>query len=188
MPRSALTLPILASLSLAAFPARAGPQLNAALLTGVCGRGDAGQLWRETCWHNGLRGDAIFGRTSPRDLGAGPYLAAETAGFDDLRLGTGATVHLPTHRLFPLLVSAGPYVRVGGGGSEPGASARIFLGSRSYNYHGPYALAFGLVGGVDVGLGGARERTFVIAAQVDALVLALPFLLAYEALRGSPAE
>jgi hypothetical protein len=62
------------------------------------------------------------------------------------------------------------------------------LGSRSYNFHASYAMAIGVVGGIQAGLGDSRETAIVVAAQIDGLLLAMPFIAAYGWLRGSPSE
>jgi hypothetical protein len=163
--------------------ASAVPQWNASALTGVCGQGVEGQLWQDTCWYNGLRADVIFGRERNADLGAGPYLGATTAGFDDVRLSGGVTAHLPVHPYFPALVSLGGYGRHFETW-QPGVEGWLFLGSRSFNFHSSYVMAGGLLLGYQHGLGDTRDTAIVIAAQIDGLLLALPFLFAYEAIRG----
>jgi hypothetical protein len=165
--------------------AHADPQWNASLLTGVCGTGSHA-YWQHTCWFNGLRSDVLFGRSQNTDVGVGPYLHLTTAGFEDVRLGGGVTTLLPVHPYFPLGLSAGGYARHSAAGWEPGLSGWLFVGSKSYNYHSSYIMTGGLLVGLNYGLGRTRERTIVIAAQIDGLVLALPFIIGYEWLRGPP--
>ncbi len=167
--------------------ARADPQWNASWLTGVCGTG-SNAYWKHTCWFNGLRGDVLFGRSRNADLGVGPFLHVTTAGFQDVRLGGGVTTLLPVHPYFPIGLSAGGYARHSAAGWEPGLSGWFFFGSKSYNYHSSYIMTGGLLVGMNYGLGPTKERTIVIAAQIDGLVLALPFIIGYEWLRGPPAE
>ena len=164
-------------------PLSASPQYNAAIVAGIAGQGSRPELWERTAFYGGIAGDAVFGRESPRDFGAGPRLEIATIAFDDVRLGAGATVHVPVHETFPILLSAGGYARHGSAGWEPGASARLFFGARSYNYHADYVLAGGLLAGFDYGFGETKETAIVLGVQVDALVLALPFVIAYQALR-----
>jgi hypothetical protein len=183
----------LASCSLAgalalSSPAFADPQWNAGLVTGVCGTGTRDALWQDTCWFNGARGDVMLGRSRGSDFGIGPYLDVTTAGFSDLRLGGGVTGVIPWSTWFPLVLSAGGYARSADEGWEPGLAAWAFLGSRSYNYHSSYVMAGGLIAGLHYGLGDSRETAIVIGAQIDGLLLVLPFLFAYEAIRGRPED
>ena len=184
--RGALALAVTLGLVLLALPAQADPQWNASLLTGVCGIG-SDAYWKHTCWYNGLRGDVLFGRNRNADIGLGPFAQLTTAGFDDVRLEGGLTTLLPVHPYFPIGLSAGGYARHSAAGWEPGLSGWLFFGSKSYNYHSSYIMTGGLLVGLNYGLGPTRERTIVIAAQIDGLVLALPFIIGYEWLRGPPA-
>lgn len=178
-----------ASLALAAASgvpavARADPQWNAALVTGLCGRGDGEAFWADTCWYNAGRADVILGRNRNADFGIGPHLFASTADFDDLRLGAGATLHVPAHAYVPALLSASGYARSAGASWQPGVAAELFLGSRSYNFHGSYVMATGLVLGYHHGLGATPEHTVVVALQLDGLLTAMPLLLGYQWIRG----
>jgi hypothetical protein len=161
-------------------PAHARPQANTGLVLGVAGRGEEA-LWEETVFWGGLHGDLLFGREGNGDLGIGPYLSLHTAAFDDVRPGAGASLLVPIHELVPAIVSAGAFARLGGEAAA-GASGRLFLGARSFNYHGAYNLSAGVVIGVDRTFAGPDETVLTVAAQVDGLLFALPFVLAYEAL------
>ena len=163
--------------------AQAEPQWNASALTGVCGRGADGAYWQDTCWYNGVRGDVLFGRKRYSDASAGPFVSVTSAGFDDLRLGGGATLRLPVTKYLPLGLSAGGYARREDSWN-PGLSGWLFFGSRSFNFHSSYVMAGGLVLGMEHDLKGPKHNTLVIAAQIDGLVLALPFLIGYEWLAG----
>jgi hypothetical protein len=68
-------------------------------------------------------------------------------------------------------------------GSHPGVFGSIFWGSRSFNYHGNYGLAGGLLLEGRLGLDDTRERTVVLAAHLDAEMLALPVLFLINAFR-----
>ena len=164
--------------------AEAAPQWNASAITGVCGTGTRDAWWQDTCWFNGARADLMLGRERNSDFGIGPHLDATTAGFEDVRLGGGLTGLVPWHAYFPLVLSAGAYARRDDDRWEPGIAGWAFLGSRSFNFHSSYVMAGGLLAGVQYGLGDSRETAIVIAAQIDGLILALPFVLAYEAIRG----
>jgi len=157
---------------------------NASLLTGVCGTGVERQYWQDTCWFNGLHADVLFGRSRSLDFGAGPFADVTTAGFDDVRFGAGASALLPVHPFLPLVFSAGGYARKSELGWEPGIEGYVFFGSRSFNFHSSYGIAAGLVGGLQFGLGDSRESAIVIALQIDGQILLLPFVAAYQLVRG----
>jgi len=61
---------------------------------------------KEARAHLGLRGDAVFGRASPWDVGYGPYGEVLTTG-DDVSLGVGGSVLLPVHDGLPVVCSGG---------------------------------------------------------------------------------
>jgi hypothetical protein len=156
----------------------ARPQINTAIVTGLCGLGDTESLWGESAWCNGLRADILFGRARNTDFALGPYVQVSSAGFWDARYSAGLSWLIPVSGDFPLILSAGA------GGHEleaPALEGWLFFGPRSYNFHALYSLSAGLLLGFqqDLGAGGANQ--VVVAAQIDGLILALPFLLAYEA-------
>lgn len=155
--------------------------MNASVSAGVGGRSRTG-VWDQTVFVGGLRGDVLLGRDGPDEVGLGPYVAVETVAFDDVRPGLGASLHLPVAEPFAIVASAGPLLSLGGEAAA-GGSARLFFGTRSYNYHAPYVLSAGLSMGVDRTLGDAGQTVVSVVAQLDALLLALPFLYAAQALR-----
>jgi hypothetical protein len=157
---------------------------NASALTGVCGTGIDRQYWRDTCWFNGLRADVLFGRSHSLDFAAGPFADVTTMGFDDVRFGGGASALLPVHPFLPLVFSGGGYARKSELGWEPGIEGYVFFGSRSYNFHSSYGIAAGLIAGLHYGLGDSRETAIVIALQIDGQILLLPFVAAYQLVRG----
>lgn len=167
--------------------ASAEPQANLGLRPGVVGTSTEG-WWSDTGFHLALHGDVLFGRTQNRSFGLGPF--AEVATQTGAALpGGGLTLHLPIHAYLPALVSAGGYGRWHPDqGWSPGISAEVFVGSRSFNYHSSYVMAGGLIAQVRLGFGGNAERSIVIAAHLDGEILALPFVLLYEALSGSKAK
>jgi hypothetical protein len=168
-------------------PAAADPQWNASAITGVCGRGAEGSYWQDTCWYNGARAHVLFGRSRNSDVGVGPYLSVTTAGFDDLRLTGGGSLLLPVNAYLPIVLSAGAYARHEDDWT-PGVSGWLFWGSHSYNFHSHYVMSGGLLLGLERDVRGPNQNNIVIAAQIDGLVLALPFLLAYDWIRGPPED
>ncbi len=185
--RSAAGAGIAAAILGLAGAARADPQWNVSLTTGVCGVGEGGSYWDDTCWHNGLRGDVMFLRERNSDFGLGPYLDFTTAGFDDVKLGGGGSLHIPVHPFVPIVLSGGGYARHSKPfGWEPGIAGWLFIGSRSYNFHSSYIIASGLLVGLQRGFGDSDETAVIIAIQLDAVLASLPFVIGYEAIKGPP--
>ena len=175
-------------LSLAALDASGAPQWNSALVAGVAGVGDASAAWDKTQFYGGVRGDVLFLRNGPRSPGLGPSLEIATAGFSDVRAIAGATVLLPLGDLWGIAVEPGGYVRSSDGGALPGLSGRAWFGVQTYNYQGAYSPRGGITVGYSHDLGDSDAHAIVIAAQVDGLILALPFVLLFESFRGSSRE
>jgi len=168
--------------------ASAEPQANIAVTTGVAGRGTDAAWWSETKFHLGGRADVLFGRERNLDFGWGPYAETLTS-FDDLTAGGGISALVPIHPYLPAVLSAGGYAWNGpDGGWEPGVTGQLFWGSRSFNYHSWYVMAGGLALQARWGLGDSKERTIIIAAHIDGEILALPFLMLFEAVSGPSAE
>jgi hypothetical protein len=140
-------------------------------------------------FHLGLRGDVLFARCDPGDFGVGPYAEVGTFALDELQMGGGASVLFPIHEALPLIASFGAYGRVADDdfGGEPGLAGTLFWGTRSYNFHDNYVLTAGLLVGWRQTLGESRESHFLVSAQVDLAVLALPFIALVAAIRG-PSE
>jgi hypothetical protein len=178
---SVVTASVLTSVS-----AHADPQWNASTLAGVCGRGADGSLWDDTCFYTGARADVLFARNRNSDFAIGPYLDVNTAAFDDIRLGGGPSFLMPVHPYFPLVLSAGPFVRHDEKWT-PGVEGWLFFGSRSYNFHSAYSLAGGLVFGYQTELRDQKSNAIVIAAQIDVLFVVLPFIAGYQWISGGPA-
>jgi hypothetical protein len=163
------------------FPASASasPQGHVALRTSVCGVGDDA-LWDSTRFCGSFAGDVLFGRGRNGDFGIGPFAEVSTAGFWDARYGGGLSVLAPVSADYPLVLSLGAF------GHETEAlslGAQLFFGLRSYNFHGSYNLAAGLFAAAyrDVGESGATLVS--VGVELDALLLAMPFLFAAGELR-----
>ncbi|HEY1533624.1 MAG TPA: hypothetical protein VGF76_06385 [Polyangiaceae bacterium] len=165
-------------------PLHAEPEWNVAAQTSLCGLGEHGQLWHKTAFCGAIRGDLLFGRERNADFALGPYATLGTAKFADARFGAGLSLLLPTFSGdFPVLLSAGGLSR---NGSDARLSAEMFFGLRSHNFHGAYAMASGLVLGGDSALNSGHANTVYVGLQVDGLWIALPFILGYEWLHGTP--
>lgn len=158
------------------------PQANAGLTIGGAATDLRTNLGAE--FHLGARADVMFFRRSERDMGFGPYVDVATAAFDTLELGTGASWLLPVTAEFPLVVSAGAFERhTTQFGWEPGVAGTLFFGGRSYNYNSWYGLALGGFLQARYGFGESRQTDIILGVQVDLAILAMPFILAVEAIR-----
>jgi hypothetical protein len=171
-------------------PARAEPQASVGLTIGAAGEGFDRHLWQRTAFHLGLHGDVLFGRSSTSDFGVGPYAEIFTHAFDEIQFGGGVSGLFPVLDTFPLILSAGAYGRKGSDkyGLEPGVAGEIFWGARSFNFNSRYVISGGLLTEARIGLGASRETTIVIAAQIDLLLFALPWMFLITAARGPSSE
>lgn len=187
-PASTALLALTATLALApsARAEEVGPtrtQVNAGLRGGVTGQG-TGSLWPETLFFLGVHGDAIFGRRSPRSFGFGPAFGASSSGFRDLTGTLGASLLLPAHHYLPFVLSAGPTIRHHETyGTDAGAYASLFWGSRSFNYTGTWGLAAGLVLEGRKTFTGPADHALILSAHIDLQIMAMPALLIINALR-----
>jgi len=162
-----------------ARPAHAKPQWNAGLETGLCGTGS--QLGFERLgWCNALHADLLLLRERGNDFGLGPSLRLGTARFDDLRLDAGLSVLIPAFEVFPIVLEAGPHLR---NFDQPGVFASAFFGFRTMNHHGRYEIASGLSLLAERSFSAGTPSAVWITARIDAVWLAMPFLLAINALR-----
>jgi hypothetical protein len=182
MRRVPLVATLLAALSSAAF-AQAEPEWNVAAQANLCGVG-TDRVWQKTGFCGAVRADLLFGRERNADVALGPYATFGTATFSDVRFGGGLSLLLPTLKGdFPVVLSAGALSR---NGSDARVAMEAFFGLRSHNFHGNYVMASGIVLGGDSVVSSGHGSTLYVGLQIDGLWLALPFILGYEALRGTP--
>jgi hypothetical protein len=164
--------------------AGADPQASLGLTVGGVVENAAGPTAPRGAFHLGARGSVLFLRDRGNEMALGPYLDAATASFRNADLGGGVEWLLPVRDDLPIVLSAGAFARQAGERSwTPGAEGGVFFGSRSYNFHSWYGLAAGVFaqsrwipsspGSVDV----------VLGVQIDAELIALPFIFLYEAVR-----
>ena len=189
LPLTRCTAAALAALAAYFTPVRsslAAPQWNSALIAGIAGQSEGSDLWDRTQFFGGVRGDVLFLRDDSRSFGAGPSLELATAGFSDVRTVAGLSTLLPLGDLWGIGFRPAGYARFTSDGTFPGLSARGWFGIQTYNHYGAYAPRGGVVVGYDHDLGASNVHVFVVSAEVDGLVIALPVILLYEWLRGSP--
>lgn len=186
-----------AAISFAAPALAAPPQVGVGITVGAAGAAKDQRVWDETVFHLGARGDVLFGRDGSRGFGVGPYLEVLTHDFGEIQGGAGASLLLPVTELFPIVLSAGGYLRVPwrsepgpiadrSYGVEPGLAGTIFFGTRSFNFHTPYEITVGVIGQARFGLGESRESSFVVAAQLDLAALWVPVVFIVHGLQESP--
>jgi hypothetical protein len=182
-----LALLCAAFLSLYAARAGADPQLTSGLTLGVAGVGDRSELWAATRFTGGLRGELLFGRNKDKDWGIGPYVETlTTSSFDDVKLGGGASLLVPIHEYLPIVLSAGGYAgHRSPWGWEPGLAGELFWGMHGYNFHSLYSMSAGLFAGGRYGLGDSKEVSLLVGGRIDLEMLAIPFLFAWGAIKGS---
>jgi hypothetical protein len=170
----------------AAGRVEAAPQLSSTLVIGAAGNGDRAHVWSSTDFAAGLRAEVLFGRSRDADFGIGPYVETlTTTGFSDLQLGMGATLLLPVHPYLPVTLSAGGFAaRTEAQGWQPGLGAELFWGSHGYNYDSLYALSAGVFVGARYGVGASRDVAVLVGARLDLELVALPFVLVWNAIRG----
>ncbi len=175
----------------------AGPQVGVGITVGAAGVAQEGRLWDETVFHLGARGDLLFGRDGSKGFGIGPYAELLTHDFGELQGGAGASLLIPVTELYPIVLSAGGYLRVPWQeapgplagkdyGVEPGIAGTIFFGTRSFNFHTPWEITVGLIGQARFGLGESRESSFVVAAQLDLAGIWIPIVFIVHGLQESP--
>jgi hypothetical protein len=165
-----------------AEPAAGAPQANLGLTAG--GALTDLRAFPRGALHMGARGDVLFFRTRNREMGVGPYVDVGTIGFETIEVGGGVAWLVPVVEAMPFVLSAGIFERRAPTfGWEPGVSASLFVGVRSFNFAFWYGLAAGVFVQGRYGLGDAKQADVVGGAQVDLSLLAYPFVLAYEALR-----
>ena len=169
----------------------AEPQVHAAVTVG----GGVRDLRDDVrgVFHLGAWTDVVFLRRKQTDVGLGPHLQLATASFQTVEAGLGGSLLLPTSGPV-FILSAGPHVRIGspqgladplGGGrsADVGATARIFFGSRSYNFSSLYGYQLGVF--VEGRRGFTSRQTEVYGGlHLDVSILALPFVLLAQGLRN----
>jgi hypothetical protein len=164
--------------------ARADPQASLGLTVGGAIDDAVGPTGPHGAFHLGARASVLFLRDRGSDMALGPYVDAATAGFRSADLGGGVEWLLPVRDDLPIVVSAGAFARQGGERSwTPGAEGTVFFGSRSYNFHSWYGLAAGVFAQSRWIPSNPATVDVVLGVQIDAELIALPFIFLYEAVR-----
>ena len=163
-----------------ATPAHADPQGHVALRAAPCGVGSGGKLWQETRFCGGLTGDLLFLRNRNTDLGLGPYLEVNTAGFWDARFGGGLSLLVPVMESYPLVISVGAYDHELRAASLGGT---LFWGARSYNFDSAYNYALGIYASAYRDLDSERATLISVGVEIDGFFVLAPFIFAFQALK-----
>lgn len=172
----------LCAVLLAPVVAHADPQISVAMTIG----GGAGELRSpspKALFHMGLHGDVMLFRKRDGQFDLGPYIEVLTRTFETFEAGGGASLLIPITEAAPLIVSGGPFVRGAQVGWDGGIMGGLFFGSRSFNFHSVYGFAIGGFAQARVGLGPAQQLDVLGGLQIDFELLALPFLLVWQAFR-----
>ncbi len=176
-----LALAWVATVALGAAPAEARPQITSGVTTGAAFTDVRADYGPRLAYQLGGHLDVLFLRESPRDMALGPYLEVTTAAFDTFEGGGGLAWLVPTGPT-AFVFSGGGFARASRFGWEPGVAGTLFWGSRSYNFHSAYAVGVGFFAQGRYGLGDGKQGDAILGVQLDLEYVALPFVLAYEAL------
>lgn len=130
----------------------------------------------------GFRPELIFGRRSDRMWGGGGYLQVSRSGSaSGVLLGLGGTLLVPLwlkeeglFRSVALAPSLGGYVQKLDG-FEPGATAAVLFGYRTFNSISSFDMALGVRASANWGFGASRERSFTLGLQMDLTLLVAAF-------------
>ncbi len=152
------------------------PQMTVGLIAG-----GGVHEWRSGTAHGAFRfggyGDVLFFRRRGSDMALGPYAEVVTTNFSSVQVGGGLSWLVPVIAdELPFVLSGGLTGRKGAEGWGAMAAARLFWGSRSFNFHRAYGTAVGLFLEGRVGLGASRAAEAMVGLQLDASFLAFPFL------------
>ncbi len=125
----------------------------------------------------GAYSDVLFFRRRGGDMAFGPYAEVLTTNLSSIQVGGGVAWLIPIIAdELPFVLSGGVTARKGPEGWGPMATARVFWGSRSFNFHKVYGTTVGVFFEGRIGVGYAPTEV-VGGVQLDASFLAFPFLL-----------
>jgi hypothetical protein len=173
-----------AALPTVAFPsvARAAVQNSASGQLGVVGVGGE-KVWDKTRVNMGLRFESIWFREGPKDFGIGPYVEARTASFGHGDYGAGLVALLPTDQTFPIWFGGGAFARREDAAFWAGYNGFVAIGGRSFNHHGSYGMAYGLMFDARYHRGPVPGVDLVLTASIDLQAFAYPLLYGIALLR-----
>jgi hypothetical protein len=162
--------------------ASANVQNSASGQIGVVGVGGE-KTWEKTRTNLGLRFESVWFRSGPKEFGLGPFVEARTASFGHADYGAGLIALLPVDQTFPIWFGGGAFARREDAAFHGGYNAFLAWGGRSYNHHGSYGMAFGLLFDARIHRGPVPGVDLVLTASIDLEGLAIPFLYGISSLR-----
>jgi hypothetical protein len=163
--------------------ALADPQASIGLTAGAAVQDVVGPVGPGVSVHAGAHADLLLLRDHNGQMALGPYLDVATAGFHDLDTGAGLSWLIPLTPDVPAVLSAGGLVRNGDGRNwAPGLEGKLFVGSRSFNFHSWYGLAAGLFVQTKWVPDSPSTLDLVVGLQIDMELVVLPAMLVWGAL------
>jgi hypothetical protein len=171
-----------AVLALVPATARAHVQNSVSGQIGVVGVG-GDKAWERTRLNLGLRFESIWFREEPTHFGIGPFVEARTAAFGHADYGGGLIALLPVDDTFPIWLGGGAFARRDEASWAAGYNGFIAWGGRSFNHHGSYGMAYGLLFDTRVHRGPIPGVDFILTASIDLQWLTYPVLYGISALR-----
>lgn len=149
---------------------------------GVVGVGGE-RAWEKTRVNLGLRFESVWFREGPRDFGLGPYVEARTGSFGHADYGGGLLALLPVDPTFPLWFGGGAFARREDNAFWSGYNAFVGWGGRSFNHHGSYGMAYGLLLDARYHRGPVPGVDLILTASIDLQAFAYPLLFGIGLLR-----
>lgn len=129
----------------------------------------------------GFRPELLFGRSSNRSWGYGPFLqVSRSSNASGVLLGGGGTLLVPLwvrEGFFESVVlapSLGFYAQKLQG-FEPGLSSSVFFGYRTFNPISSFDFTLGMTLGGHWGLGASHERSLSLGLQLDLTLIVAAF-------------
>ncbi len=103
-------------------------------------------------------------------------MAVSTHSFHDLALSAGVTGLLPVTSVVPLLLTAGGLVDEVSGSWHPGVMGNLLIAIHSFDYESTYTMTNGLFVEWHQLLDQDKASEWILGAQVDSEIIALPAL------------
>ncbi|MGF1468367.1 MAG: hypothetical protein ACFCGT_19770 [Sandaracinaceae bacterium] len=133
----------------------------------------------------GLRADLLLGRGRPERVRAGPLVDLRTDGFRSIEPGGGLSLWVPTGRGLGLsLLAGGGYAFRRQGRDGPFALGSVTVAYRPYNYFGAYGWMAGVYAALRVQVDDPRGWEATLGVSLDLALLAVPFLILAQRIRG----
>lgn len=157
------------------------PQMTVGLVVGG-GAHDLRSAPINGAFRLGAYSDILFFRRRGSDMALGPFAEVVTTNLTSVQMGGGLAWLIPlVADELPFVLSGGLVARKGPEGWGPLVTARLFWGSRSFNFHKVYGTTVGFFFEGRVGVGGYTPAEAIGGLQLDASFLAFPFMLAASA-------